>query len=75
MTVAVEKIFNKAINLNPIEKAELIDRLFESFVNKPFNEKIEEEWKQELVRRRIAFDKGEIPSDNEDNVFERLSKR
>lgn len=75
MTVAVERIYDKAINLNPIEKAELIDKLFDSFIKKPFNEKIEEEWKQELIKRRTAFDNGEISADNIENVFERLSKR
>jgi len=75
MNIAVEKIYNKALNLNPIEKAELIDKLFDSFIKKPFNKKIEEEWKQELVKRKTAFDNGEIPADSLKNVFERLSKR
>ncbi len=75
MTVNAENIYKEAINLNPIDKAELIDRLFKSFLSEKNIEKNELEWKKEVVRRRKAFDNGDIPADTIENVFNRLSKR
>jgi len=34
---------------------------------------IESKWKKELKSRRIAYNKGEIPSDSIENVFKRCN--
>jgi len=73
MTVLAEKIYNTAITLNPIERAGLIEKLIDSFTNT--DAEIELKWKKELESRRIAYKKGEIPSDSVENVFKRLAQR
>ena len=74
MTAIAENIFKKAIRLNPIDRAELIDRLFCSFEKKS-NKKIEDKWKAEVEDRVLAYESGKIPSDTMENVFGRLSKK
>jgi len=73
--MTVENIIKEAINLNPIDKAELISKLQESFsedVSLMENEKL---WKKEVLRRKIAFENGEIPADDIGVVFDRLAQR
>jgi putative addiction module component (TIGR02574 family) len=74
MTQAAQNIFNQAIKLAPIEKAELIDLLFMSFDRETRNS-VDAKWRVEVEDRVKAFDKGKIPSDSFDNVFERLGKK
>lgn len=74
MTALAENIFKEAVRLNPIDRAELIQRLFCSFDTKP-DKQIEDNWKAEVEDRVSAYDSGKIPSDTMENVFERLSKK
>lgn len=74
MTAIAENIFRKAVQLNPIDRAELIQRLFYSF-DKTFNKQIEDNWKVEIEDRVSAYESGKIPADTMENVFERLSKK
>ena len=74
MTAVAEQIYKKAIDLNPIDRAELIEKLFSTFSPSP-DTAIEEEWKEEVSRRRLAYDQGNIPSDTIENVFDRLAQR
>ena len=62
------------IRLSPIDRAELIEKLFESFSTSQ-NTEIELNWKKEVADRKIAYDSGKIPADSMKNVFKRLSKR
>ncbi|MEW6097409.1 MAG: addiction module protein [bacterium] len=74
MTAVAESIFQEALQLNPIDRAELIERLFFSFA--PFsNNDIDAKWREEVEDRVAAFELGEIPADTAENVFKRLSKR
>ncbi len=74
MTALAEHVYEGAINLDPIDRAELIEKLFESFFHIQ-NTDIELKWKEEVGRRRIAYDNGDIPSDSMENVFTRLAQR
>ena len=74
MTAIAEHIYNKAIELNPIDRAELIEKLYASFSSNQDPE-IESKWKEEVERRILAYNKGNIPSDTMENVFKRLSQR
>ena len=74
MTALAEHVYEGAINLDPIDRAELIEKLFESFSHIQ-NTDIELKWKEEVGRRRIAYDNGDIPSDSMENVFTRLAQR
>lgn len=73
MTAVAEKIMKSALELSPIDRAELIDRLFTSFDSAP-NPSIDEAWKTEVESRIIAFEKGEIKASPADKVFERISQ-
>ncbi len=74
MTALAEHVYEEAISLDPIDRAELIEKLFESFSHVQ-NTEIELEWKKEVAKRRIAYDNGYIPSDSMENVFARLAQR
>jgi hypothetical protein len=74
MTALAEQVFEKAVDLNPIDKAELIEKLFSTFSSNT-DTVVEGKWKEEASRRRLAYDKGEIPSDTIENVFDRLAQR
>jgi hypothetical protein len=74
MTAVAEEIYNEAINLNPIDKAELINKLYLSFSPK-IDKSIENNWKEEGLVRHEAYNKGKIQADTLDNVFNRLSQR
>jgi putative addiction module component (TIGR02574 family) len=74
MTALAEQIYEKAVDLNPIDRAELIEKLFATF-SPDLNTTIESKWKQEVLRRRLAYDQGEISSDTIENVFDRLAQR
>ena len=74
MTATAEQVYKKAIDLNPIDRAELIEKLFSTF-SPSHDTTIEAKWKEEVSRRRLAYDQGNIPSDTIENVFNRLAQR
>ena len=74
MTALAEEVYEKALDLNPIDRAELIEKLFSTF--SPYSDTIiGAKWKEEVSRRRLAYDRGDIPSDTIENVFNRLAQR
>ncbi len=74
MKSATQNIFEQALHLKPVERAELIDKLFHSF-DKGHDEQIDARWAVEAESRIDAFDAGQISSDSADAVFERINKR
>jgi putative addiction module component (TIGR02574 family) len=74
MTSATQTIFEQALRLNPVERAELINALFHSF-DKNHAEGIDALWAAESESRIDAFDAGRISADSAETVFERISKR
>ncbi len=74
MMINAEQVYNEAIQLNPIERAELIEKLFASFSSN-INTENELKWKEEVKSRASAYKNEEIQSDSMENVFKRLSKR
>ncbi len=72
MTVIAESIFKEAKRLNPIDRAELIEKLFRSF-DKSADASVEANWKKEVEERVSAYESGKIPEDTAENVFNRLS--
>ncbi len=74
MTAVAGSVFQEALQLDPIDRAELIDRLFFSFA--PFsNNDIDAKWCEEVEDRVAAFEAGKISADTAENVFKRLSRR
>lgn len=74
MTTVTEAILKQALNLNPVERAELIERLFKSFDN-AHDTKIDALWADESESRIDAYDTSRIAADSVKAVFERISKR
>jgi putative addiction module component (TIGR02574 family) len=74
MTTATRSILKQALNLNPVERAELIDELFHSF-DDAHDDKIDGLWAGESESRINAYDAGKITSDSAKAVFERINKR
>ena len=74
MTTATQSILKQALNLNPVERAELIEELFHSF-DKAHDNKTDSLWAAESESRIDAHDAGKITSDSAKVVFERINKR
>ena len=74
MSAVLESVFREALQLDPIDRAELLNRLFFSF-SPVENEKADAKWRKEVENRVIAFDAGKISADTAENVFKRLSKK
>ncbi len=74
MTTATEAILKQALNLDPVERAELIEELFHSFDKAP-DRKIDALWADEAESRIDAYDAGQICADSAKAVFERINKR
>lgn len=73
MTAVAEEIMKSALELPPVDRAELIERLFFSFDPSP-NPHIDEAWAAEVESRIDAFDAGKIETSSVDDVFKRISK-
>lgn len=66
---AQNKILNDALNLKPVEKAELIDKLLSS-LDSP-DKYIDDLWAKEAEDRIDAYEKGEIKSITLNEVLEK----
>ncbi|MFO8010823.1 MAG: addiction module protein [Dehalococcoidia bacterium] len=73
MSVNTENVYNQALELSPIERAELIERLLSSF-DFPEREKIDSLWASEAEDRIDAFESGELKSKSAKQVFEKLDQ-
>ena len=74
MTPATIQILEDALRLKPIQKAELIDKLFHSF-DSSTDHHIDEAWADEIESRLDAYDNGKISADSAEAVFERINQR
>lgn len=74
MTATAERLFNDALALPPIERAELIQRLFQSF---DFSEDdhIDTAWTEEIESRIEAYDKGLLAASPAEDVLARINQR
>jgi putative addiction module component (TIGR02574 family) len=74
MTTATEALLKQALGLDPVERAEIIDKLFHSFDKAP-DDTIDSIWADEAEYRIDAYDAGNIAADSAKAVFERINKR
>ena len=74
MTAVAEKIMEEAMGLPPVDRAEMIERLFQSF-DKAADHAVDEAWKAETESRIDAYDAGKITSSSAADVFKRISER
>lgn len=71
MSILCERVTSDALKLSPVERAELIEKLFASF-NFPGQTKIDELWAAEAEKRIDAFEKGEAGCRPAADVFRRI---
>ena len=74
MTAVAERIFKDALELHPAERAELIEKLFQSFDDAAGN-KVDAAWAEEVESRLEAYDRGEIKASSAEDVFARINRR
>ncbi|MDP8214185.1 MAG: addiction module protein [Candidatus Euphemobacter frigidus] len=74
MTPATMQILEEALRLTPIQKAELIDKLFHSF-DRSTDRRIDEAWSGEIESRIDAYENGNISADSAEAVLERVNQR
>jgi putative addiction module component (TIGR02574 family) len=69
-----EQILAKALELSPMERAELVEHLLSSF-EFPLRKTIDALWAQEAESRIDAFEQGEITAISAKDVFEKIEKQ
>jgi putative addiction module component (TIGR02574 family) len=74
MTAITERVLNDALSLPPIERAELIQRLFQSFDVSEDNH-IDAAWAEEVESRIDAYDKGLLTASPAEDVLARINRR
>jgi putative addiction module component (TIGR02574 family) len=73
MSPHTDQLLFEALKLTPVERAELIEHLLESF-SFPDRRAIDEVWAAEAEERIDAFDRGELKSKPASNVFGRIKQ-
>ena len=74
MTAGAEKVMKTALKLSPVDRAELIERLYLSFdvvAERP----VDKAWGAEVESRIDAYDAGKIDASSVGDVFERIAKQ
>lgn len=74
MTAIAEKVMESALDLSPVDRAELIERLFFSF-DKAAENPVDKAWKIEVESRIDAYNAGKIEASHADEVFNRIASR
>ncbi len=74
MTATTERLLDYALALPPIERAELIQRLFQSFDPSEDNH-VDAAWTKEIEYRIEAYDKGLLTASPAENVLARINQR
>ena len=67
--LAKQEIYEEIMTMKPAQKAELIDKLILS-LDVP-NQKVEEQWKDEVENRVKAYESGEIATVSMKEVFQK----
>ncbi len=71
MSGNTEKILAEALELQPIERAELIEELLSSF-EFPTRKSIDELWAEEAENRIDAYERGDLTSTSAKEVFDKI---
>lgn len=73
MTYQTQQVLKKALCLPPIERAELVEKVFDSFNDSPENN-FDHLWAQEAESRIDAFEKGKLKTVSVKKVFQKIEK-
>jgi putative addiction module component (TIGR02574 family) len=74
MTALAEKVLKEALGLPPVDRAELIQRLFQSFDHSG-ERRTDSAWAAEVESRLDAYGKGEIEASPAEDVIARINRR
>jgi len=74
MSENAQKILQEALNLPPEDRAEVVERLLETFQDPP-DPVIDEMWAQEAEDRIDAYNRGELGSVSAEEVFDRIDEQ
>ena len=74
MSANAEKILKEALSLPPLERAEVLERLLATFQDPPDPE-LDKLWAQEAEDRLAAYDRNELGSVSEEEVFARIERQ
>lgn len=69
-----EQILAEALNLPPIERAEIVEKLLSSF-DFTSRKEIDEIWAKEAENRIDAYERGEISAISAKEVFEKIERQ
>ena len=68
----INKILSDMSSLSSNEKLQLVDKILTSFY--PSNKGVEQEWKRESEERILSYEKGSLPTLNENDVLSKYKK-
>lgn len=74
MTAQTQQVLEKAIQLPPVERAELAEQILSSF-DRPSREEIDALWAKEAEDRIDAYDQGKIKASSASQVFEKINSQ
>lgn len=73
MTAQTQEVLKRALNLSPVERAELIEQLFASF-DFPARDDVDSLWATEVEERIDAYDQGKMKTVSATEVFQRINE-
>lgn len=74
MTTSAAQILKDALELAPVDRAEIIERLFLSF-DSSRDGRVDAAWSEELEARIDAYDQGKIAASRAEDVLARINQR
>jgi putative addiction module component (TIGR02574 family) len=74
MTPQIERILREALDLPPIDRAELVEQILASF-EFPARQDIDAAWAREVEDRVDAYERGEIASSPAGEVFKEIERQ
>ena len=73
MSPQAREVLAQVLKLSPLEKAELVERILDTFVL-PDRKAIDERWAAEAEDRIDAYERGEIAAKSVIDVFARIER-
>ena len=73
MSPQAHEVLAQALKLSPLERAELVERILDTFVL-PDRKEIDERWAAEAEDRIDAYDRGEMAAKSVMDVFARIER-
>jgi putative addiction module component (TIGR02574 family) len=74
MSNNTQKILSDALELAPIERAELVEHILSSF-EFPQRKSLDELWEREVEERITAYEQGKLHTLSAEEVFRKIGKK